>query len=109
MGITVFIIDNKLHHRRRHDKTSARSARQLLKVNLRWVWEIEMATFKLSEGMPQENTDVVVNVCTIQRNDATLSRSPRGYLAHQWSHLSVLKDFANMRFRATCEQNVGHR
>jgi hypothetical protein len=103
MGITVFIIDNKLHHRRRHDETSARSGRQLRNVNLGWLWEIWMATPQLYEGMPQESTDVVVNVCAVQRDDATLPRSSHRYLAHQRAHLVVLKDFANMRFRATCE------
>jgi hypothetical protein len=65
MGITVFIVDNEPHHRRRHDETSARSARQLRKVNLRWMREIGMAIFELFEGMPQESTDVVINVCAI--------------------------------------------
>jgi hypothetical protein len=65
MGIIVFIVDNKLHHRRRHDETSACSARQLHKVNLQWLREIGMATSQLLKGIPQKSTDIVVNVCAV--------------------------------------------
>jgi hypothetical protein len=62
----ISIVNILHHHRRRHDETSARSACQLRKVNLRWLREIGMATFQHFEGMPQESTDVIVNIEAVE-------------------------------------------
>jgi hypothetical protein len=104
MGIFV-IVDNELHHCRRHDETSARSARQLHEIIIRWLREIRMTACQLCEGMLQENIDVFVNIGAVERDDGsnTLPRSFHGYFAQQRLNLLVPKGFADMRFRATRE------
>jgi len=109
VGITVSVID-EFHHRRCHDETSACSARQPRKFICRWLREIGIATPQLCEGTLQKNIDVIVDICTVQRDDGrnTLPRSFHWYLTHQRVHLLSLHGITNVRFRVTCEQNVDY-